>query len=351
VVAPNGSDASVRCRLDRRRDGARHDGERLSHRSPERPDYFNDTAVQSALADPTPEYVRQSIFYNGGLAVTGNVDRNLDFSSRVAIGGFHPYRTHIVPAGYPARFLTYQASNGLAAFGRLKSTDGSWVNLSVFTLPTGWTHIVPLHSEPSNFARLLLYRASDGIAQVDRVDLVSGAYAHQTPPFQLNPGWTHIVHAGGGQLLFYRSGDGMAVTGRVAENGTYANLVLPFRIDSGWTHIITAPGAAVIPASGRMLFYRTGTTDPARNAAVYPMAGDGRLGTKVNVGGFQTDWTHVVATGDGEVLLYRASDGLALTGEVTDSVLGGTFRTGQRYQLTPGWTLISDSSWETRTDY
>ena len=52
-------------------------------------------------------------------------------------------------------------------------------------------------------------------------------------------GWTHIVPIGGGRLLFYRAGDGVAVTGLVFEGGGFTDLQQVGGFLPGWTQIAT----------------------------------------------------------------------------------------------------------------
>jgi hypothetical protein len=50
-------------------------------------------------------------------------------------------------------------------------------------------------------------------------------------------GWTHIAPAGDGRLLFYRAGDGLAVTGSVASDGGFTTLQTVGGFQTGWSEV------------------------------------------------------------------------------------------------------------------
>jgi hypothetical protein len=55
------------------------------------------------------------------------------------------------------------------------------------------------------------------------------------------PGWTHITPVDDGRVLFYRAGDGTAVTGSVGADGGFTNLQQVGGFMPGWTQIAVAP--------------------------------------------------------------------------------------------------------------
>ncbi|MEV6446408.1 hypothetical protein, partial [Amycolatopsis sp. NPDC051716] len=65
---------------------------------------------------------------------------------------------------------------------------------------------------------LLFYRAGDGLAVTGSVD-GGGNFASLQGVGGFSLGWTHITSVGGGRVLFYRAGDGLAVTGVVSGAG------------------------------------------------------------------------------------------------------------------------------------
>ena len=178
----------------------------------------------------------------------------------------------------------------------------------------------------------LFYRAGDGAAVTGVVDS-NGGFTSQQNVGPFGTGWTNIVPVGNGAagvLLFYRASDGAAVTGKVDSNGGFTSLrnVGPF--STGWTNIVS------LGVGNQLLFYRAGD-----GAAVTGVVDDlsGGLTSQRNVGPFSTGWTNIVSLGVGnQLLFYRAGDGAAVTG-VVDS--NGAL-TSQRNvgPLSTGWTNI-----------
>src|SRR5262249_2918845 len=116
-------------------------------------------------------------------------------------------------------------------------------------LPTGYTHIVPvkIYDAPngSPLGRLLFYRASDGHAELGRIDS-TGALVDQVVIGGMPTGWTHVAAAGNGLVLFYRASDGLYETGEVTESvegGTFKGGGIDVGLSPGWT-LIADPSIA-----------------------------------------------------------------------------------------------------------
>jgi hypothetical protein len=173
----------------------------------------------------------------------------------------------------------------------------------------------------------LFYRAGDGVAVTGSVD-GGGGFANLRTVGGFSVGWTHVVPVGMGLLLFYRSGDGVAVTGRADGAGRFVSLRGVGGFMAGWTHIVPVGG-------GRLLFYRSG--DGA--AVTGRVDDDGAFVMLRGVGPFQTGWAHIVPAGGGQLLFYRSGDGTAVTGRVDNEGGFATLRTVGGFQT--GWTHIA----------
>jgi hypothetical protein len=132
-------------------------------------------------------------------------------------------------------------------------------------------------------------------------------------------------------ILFYRAGDGLAVTGAVDSSGGFTSLQGVGGFTTGWTSITPTSG-------GRLLFYRA-SDGLAVTGFVDSSGGFTNLQT---VGGFGIGWTRITATDDGPLLFYRASDGVAVTGIVDSN--GGFTSLQQVGGFTQNWSQIAASS-------
>ncbi|MEU4251934.1 hypothetical protein AB0F15_31400 [Amycolatopsis sp. NPDC026612] len=86
---------------------------------------------------------------------------------------------------------------------------------------------------------LLFYRAGDGLAVTGSVD-GGGNFTSLQGVGGFSLGWTHITSVGGGRVLFYRAGDGLAVTGVVSNVGGFTNLRTVGGFSLGWTLVTLA---------------------------------------------------------------------------------------------------------------
>jgi hypothetical protein len=81
---------------------------------------------------------------------------------------------------------------------------------------------------------LLFYRSNDGVIATATLDN-TGRF-HGQLDGQLNPDWTHIV-AVGQELLFYRSNDGVIATATLDNTGRFHGQ-LDGKVNPDWSSII-----------------------------------------------------------------------------------------------------------------
>jgi hypothetical protein len=167
-------------------------------------------------------------------------------------------------------------------------------NISGFA--TGWTHIVGAVG-----GGLLFYNASTGDGASARLDAAGNyGFVGNIPGFAR--GWTHIVAANVGSLLFYNATNGAGATARLDSAGRYTFVGNISGFATGWTHIVGA-------RDGGLLFYNASTG----NGAIAMLDAAGNYAFIGNIPGFATGWTHIVAANVGSLLFYNASNGAGAT--------------------------------------
>ncbi|SBS72638.1 hypothetical protein [uncultured Microbacterium sp.] len=216
-----------------------------------------------------------------------------------------------VPTGIPTEqiestdeiWLAYDGTTGAATTGRL-APDGTATDFAHFTLDRGWHSIQPVMNG------ITLFWASGTGSQVSAgvfspagvfTDLVTSSLGgdgfHRM--LVLHAGlvmWTRSVQENGQYRL-------VAVIGRVFPDGRHEVVSEQYLLDF-WTHIVHVGG-------GFVLFYNS----DSRSAATGRVTAQGAF---VDLGhSYQFDpWTTLLSTGDGTVLLHNSADGLLITGRV-----------------------------------
>jgi hypothetical protein len=176
----------------------------------------------------------------------------------------------------------------------------------------GWTHVFP-----TGFYTLF-YKAQTGEGAI----VVLSPSPHTTklfPAAGFALDWTHIAlcRANASLILFYNSATGAAaiceqfsnlpsVSGGFGQSPNDLRTVKSFAAGSfatGWSHIVDAGG-------GRLLFYNTTTGEGAVGSM---SASDFTTTQTFGAGAFKPGWTNIVNVGD-SILFYDASDGSAAIG-------------------------------------
>lgn len=273
----------------------------------------NTCACQSDPAYTLPTM----LFYNPASPpdATARVDLDGTLTTLRTFSDLSAGWTHIVSPGRKNLFY-YNRNSGLAAVERI-GDDGSHVTLASLTLPAGYTQVTPAGVD----GLVLLYNQSTGASRVMRVE-ASGALT-SLRPFSLSAGWSHIVESGG-LLYFYNASNG---TGAILESDLAGNFTQHRTLSGGtlgWTHITGA--------DGMLMFYQRGTGA----ALTARLTREGLFGLQSI--GFSAGWDQLVAVGYREVLIYRASDGLAVTGRLDFT---GSFAQQRVFGLSAGWGVIA----------
>jgi len=227
----------------------------------------------------------QVLFYRAGdgQAATGVVNSDGSFTNQQTMG-FMAGWTHMVPLG-GGQVLFYRAGDGQAATG-VVNDDGVFTNQQTMGFMAGWTQMVRVGD-----GQVLFYRAGDGQAATGVVNN-DGSFTNQQIMGFL-PGWTHTASLGEGQALFYRASDGLAATGAVDRFGGFTNLETSLHFLTGWTHVVPAGdrhASRLGGGGGQLLFYRAGDGQ----AATGTVSLDGRF-TNQQTMGFVAGWTGIAA--------------------------------------------------------
>ncbi len=155
--------------------------------------------------------------------------------------------------------------------------------------PGGRDRIVSdVGNSPPTSSPLFRYHASTGVGTFGL--LRNGKYTDVGAISGFNTTWTHVVATKNQKLLFYRSSDGFAATGRLGDDCSYSYVGLAPDVGPGWTHIT--------PVNSQFLFFYDKASGTAQVGTI-----DGSAGVYSNVGprltGFNEAWTDVVGLFNG----------------------------------------------------
>jgi hypothetical protein len=219
-----------------------------------------------------------------GLTVTGQVNADNTFT-QLQVFYLGAGWTHVVGLGN-ALVLFYDAPSGLAVTGRLYS-DGTFQEDYRYQWDTGWTHFAGPGS-----GVVLIYNANTGVAVTGFVDL-DGIFTQQRV-YQFDTGWTHFVGTNG-MVLIYNADTGIAVPGYVnAGDGTFGQSNV-YSFSTGWTHFTASPGQDSLPHRNLLLIYNADS-----GVAVTGRLNQDGLGnvtfTQFYTYWLDTGWTHITAT-------------------------------------------------------
>ena len=201
--------------------------------------------------------------------------------------------------------LFYNRQTGDGAVGQVDEAGG-FVTLQVFPDPAsgnpafakGWTHAVAARGN-----LILFYNSQDGSGAVGQASEDGSFVTLQVfpDPASGNPafaeGWTHLTPSRDGLVLFYNDQNGDGAIGQVGDDGGFSTLqVYPdpgaglTAFSAGWTHVVAA-------ASGLILFYDKQTGSGV--AAGLTVSGKFVPLLSYGKGAFSVGWTHITACGVG----------------------------------------------------
>jgi N,N-dimethylformamidase beta subunit-like protein len=189
-----------------------------------------------------------------------------------------------------------------------------------------WWKAAVCEPAPLVTGNLLFYASSNGYGAAGLLDSKGYFQTSQVYPDPsaenegLSLGWTHVVHAGNGRLLFYDSLTGKGAAAKLENDATLETIQIYPDPSAGiesfspqWTHIVGL-------GNGQMLFYdaRTG------KGATGFLGDDGLFETwqqfpdpAQDNPAFSVGWSHVVGAKN-RVLFYDNASGKGATGRVDD---------------------------------
>jgi hypothetical protein len=234
------------------------------------------------IASPGGPWV---LIYNAdtGLTVTGLANADNTFT-QLQVFQLSAGWTNVAGLGN-ALVLFYNTNTGLALTGRLYA-DGTFQQDYFYQFDTGWTSFVG----PGGGA-VLIYNADTGVAVTGVVDL-NGIFT-QRLVYSFSTGWTHFVGTNG-MVLIYAIDTGVAVTGRLNYDGTFTQANV-YSFSTGWTHFTASPGQDGLPHRNLLLIYNA-----ASGLAVTGRLHDDGPGnitfSQFYVYALDSGWTHITAT-------------------------------------------------------
>lgn len=234
------------------------------------------------------------LFYNKGTgaAALGSLSQGTFTTGETFPPGFFaPNWTHLVHTG--SFMLFYRKDTGEGAI--VKSRPFQTIKgFPAGGFARGWTHIVMSASDGS---LMLFYNKDTGegaiAEQFDNRPPGTGGFPVPNDIRTLKSfsagsfsrGWSDIVEAGGGKLLFYNRANGAGALGTVNRDGFQTAKAFPEgAFKKGWT---------IVAAGGSMLFYNAGDGSAA--------IGFDPTVREFPAGSFSIKWTNLVADIDSPV--------------------------------------------------
>lgn len=259
--------------------------------------------------------------------ITGIISRYLD-PQRVYSFGLTPSLTaRIDDIRYRSRLFFYNAYNGTATTPAIERAG--WFNagpsMSGFTWY--WDIVLTLRN-----GVVIFYKRSNDLGVVSHIKK-DGSYAQVRVLDGFGGKWTHATAVGPDRVFFYNSNTGTAKVVKVTPTWDWiAGPDLNF-FSTGWTHIVGT-------ANGGLFFYNRNTITGAagRIERDYPYS-------FVQTGTFygMSDWTHITAFGQQEILFYNQSSGLTYHAWMSDQ--GVYYSIGVLTGVAAGfWTLVGTTN-------
>ncbi len=270
---------------------------------------------------------------------------------RIAIAGAIVALAALAARAEAAALQFYNAQTGATAagtFGRpgIDDTFHQWSNTGTFS--PGWTYVVQVPYSKYVFA----FNAATGAAATASFD-INRRYvtAKSYPAPYFTTGWTSVVGGGAKNLVFYRSGDGLAAVAHVADDGsvsTTGSYVTPRPHPPLTTHGVY-PGrgwSSVTATDNGMFFYNRQSGEAQLGGFGETFVRDKDFGAA-----FSPGWSRIVYLESGSglsavLVYYNASSGSLAIGKLD---LGGNHTTLRSYRFTPGFTSVvaMQSPWTT----
>jgi hypothetical protein len=227
-----------------------------------------------------------------GMGVTGCLNPNGELVQTQTITGLTAEWNHIVNV---ENGIFFYRNDGMGAVGQIDRDGVFRTTESITGLTANWTHIV-------SAGRYLLFVRADGLGAVGYLS-GDGRLIQTQAINTIGTDWSHVVGTQEG-IFFYRASDGLGAVGQINEAGHFTTTqALPVgELVSGWTQIIN---------TGRNLFFYR---NDGQGAVGY-LNREGKFAQSHSIYSLTTDCTHIVKLKH-HVLLYRASDGVAMLGQI-----------------------------------